>query len=135
MLPIPTVARGFTVGEGVHDQPCVDFWRRRLAAPSPGHRSGRAGRHSPCPWRARLDAPLALTLALLAGTPPEPPFAAAAAEFLTHYRSPDTVAAPVRSFVFTVGLVAFVWFVVALTTLLRRAEGEAAWRSAVAMAS
>jgi hypothetical protein len=32
-------------------------------------------------------------------------------------------------------LVTFVWFVVALTSLLRRAEGEAAWRSAVAMAS
>jgi hypothetical protein len=80
-------------------------------------------------------AAIVLILGVLVGTRPEPPFAAAAAEFLTHYRSPDTVAAPVRSFVFTVGLVAFVWFVVALTTLLRRAEGEAAWRSAVAMAS
>jgi hypothetical protein len=32
-------------------------------------------------------------------------------------------------------LVTFVWFAVALTTLLRRAEGEAAWRSAIAMGS
>ena len=78
---------------------------------------------------------IVLIFGVLVGTRPEPPFATAAAEFLTHYRSPDTVAAPVRSFVFTVGLVTFVWFVVALTTLLRRAEGEAAWRSAVAMAS
>jgi hypothetical protein len=30
-------------------------------------------------------------------------------------------------------LVTFVWFVVALTTLPRRAEGEAPWRSAIAM--
>jgi hypothetical protein len=80
-------------------------------------------------------AAIVLILGVLVGMRPEPPFAAAAAEFLTHYRSPDTVAAPVRSFVFTVGLVTFVWFVTALTTLLRRAEGEAAWRSAVAMAS
>ena len=32
-------------------------------------------------------------------------------------------------------MVTFVWFVVALTTLLRRVEGEAPWRSAIAMAS
>jgi hypothetical protein len=32
-------------------------------------------------------------------------------------------------------LVTFVWFVGALTTLLRRAEGEAPWRSAIAMGS
>jgi hypothetical protein len=32
-------------------------------------------------------------------------------------------------------LVTFVWFVVALTTLLRHAEGEAAWRSAIATGS
>jgi hypothetical protein len=80
-------------------------------------------------------AAIILIFVALVGTRPEPPFAAAAAEFLTHYRSPDTVAAPFPPFVFTVGLVTVVWFVVALTTLLRRAEGEAAWRSAIAMAS
>jgi hypothetical protein len=32
-------------------------------------------------------------------------------------------------------LVTFVWFVVGLSILLRRAEGEAAWRSAIAMGS
>jgi hypothetical protein len=70
-------------------------------------------------------AAIVLIFGVLVGTRPEPPSAAAAAEFLTHYRSPDTVAAPFRSFVFTVGLVTFVWFVVALTTLRRRAEGVA----------
>jgi hypothetical protein len=53
-------------------------------------------------------AAIVLIFGVLVGTRPEPPFAAAAAEFLTHYRSPDTVAAPFRSFVFTVGLVTFV---------------------------
>jgi len=32
-------------------------------------------------------------------------------------------------------LVTLVWFVVGLSILLRRAEGEAAWRSAIAMGS
>ena len=80
-------------------------------------------------------AAILLIFVALVGTRPEPPFTATATEFLTYYRSPDTVAAEFRSFVFTVGLVTFVWFVVALTTLLRRAEGEAPWRSAVAMGS
>ena len=69
------------------------------------------------------------------GTRPEPTFDAAAAEFLTYYRSPHTAASPFRSFVLTVGLITFVWFVGALTTLLRRAEGAAPWRSAIAMGS
>jgi hypothetical protein len=47
---------------------------------------------------------LAATVLIFGVLRPEPPFAAAAAEFLTHYRSPDTVAAPFRSFVLTVGL-------------------------------
>jgi hypothetical protein len=32
-------------------------------------------------------------------------------------------------------LITFVWFVVGLTTLLRRAEGEAPWRSTIAVAT
>jgi hypothetical protein len=76
-----------------------------------------------------------LIFVVLVGTRPEPDFAATADEFLTHYRSPDTVAGEPRSFVFTVALVTFVWFVVALTTLLRRTEGEAPWRSSIAMVS
>jgi hypothetical protein len=67
------------------------------------------------------------------GTRPEPAFDATATEFLTYYRSPDTPGGEVRSFVFAVGLVTFVWFVATLATVLRRAEGEAPWRSTVAM--
>src|SRR5215207_2175319 len=84
---------------------------------------------------AGLAAVILILVPIVVGTRPEPPFTATATEFLIYYRSPNTVAAPFRSFVFTVGLVTFVWFVGALTTLLRRAEGEAPWRSAIAMGS
>jgi hypothetical protein len=69
------------------------------------------------------------------GSPEEPHFDAPATAFLAYYRLPDTPGAPLRSFFFIVGLVTFVWFVVALTMLLRRAEGEAPWRSTIAMVS
>jgi hypothetical protein len=69
------------------------------------------------------------------GTRQEPTFDAAAIEVLTYYRSPHTPATQYRSFVLTIGLITFVSFAVALTTLLRRAEGEAPWRSAIAMDS
>lgn len=72
---------------------------------------------------------------LVIGTRPEPTFNATATEFLTYYRSPNTPGAEFRSFVVTVGLITFVWFVVTLATLLRRAEGEAPWRSTIAMLS
>jgi hypothetical protein len=81
-------------------------------------------------------AAVVLIFGVLVGTRPEPAYTAAAGEFLRHYRSPNTVASPFRSFVLTVALVAFVWFVGALSTLLRRAEGEAPpWRSSIAMVS
>jgi uncharacterized membrane protein len=84
---------------------------------------------------AGLAAVVLILVPVVVGTRPEPAFNAAAAEVLAYYRSSETVAAPLRSFVFTVGLVTFVWFVGALSTLLRRVEGEAAWRSAIAMGS
>ena len=76
-----------------------------------------------------------LIFAVLLGTREEPAFTAPANQFLAHYRSPNTVAGEPRSFLFTVGLVAFLWFAVALSLMLRRAEGEAPWRSLIAMAS
>lgn len=81
-------------------------------------------------------AAVVLTLVpIVVGTPTEPPFDSSATEFLAYYRLPDTPGAPIRSFFFIAGLVTFVWFVVALTMLLRRAEGEAPWRSNIAMVS
>ena len=76
-----------------------------------------------------------LAVGVLVGSHPEPAFTAPAAEFLKHYRSPNTVGSDLRSFGFAVALVVFVWFVVALSTLLRRVEGEAPWRSTTAMVS
>jgi hypothetical protein len=73
--------------------------------------------------------------AVVVGTRSEPTFDAAASEVLTYYRSPDTPASQFRSYALTLGLIAFLWFVGALTTLLRRAEGEPPWRSTIAMLS
>jgi len=84
---------------------------------------------------AGLAATVLIFVPVDVGTRPESSFTATATEFLTCYRSSDTVAAPFRSFVFSVGLITFLWFVVALTTLLRRAEGEPPWLSAIAMGS
>jgi hypothetical protein len=73
--------------------------------------------------------------AVASGTRTEPSFHAAANDFLTYYRSPNTPASQFRSFALVLGLIVFVWFVVGLTMLLRRAEGELPWRSTIAMAS
>ena len=78
-------------------------------------------------------ATVVLFLSAVVGTRDEPLSSAGAPEFLAYYRSPDTDAGPVRSFLFTVSLVLFVCFAGSLTTLLRRAEGEAPWRSTIAM--
>jgi hypothetical protein len=76
-----------------------------------------------------------LAFVVLVGSRPEPPFDAPAAEFLTHYQSQNTVGSPLRSFGLTIALISFVWFGVALSILLRRAEGEPPWRSSIAMVS
>lgn len=80
-------------------------------------------------------AAVVLLFVVLIGSRAEPPFTAPAAEFLAHYRSPNTVASPFRSFALTIGLITFVWFGVALSVLLRRTEGEPSWRSSIAMVS
>jgi hypothetical protein len=84
---------------------------------------------------AGIAAVVLIFAAVLVGTRQEPTFNAAATEVLAYYQSPNTPGADFRSFVLTVGLITFVWFVVALTTLLRRAEGESPWRSTIAMVS
>jgi hypothetical protein len=107
------------------------------------------GRHRRCtqPDRCRVAATVPVTgiaglaatvlifVAVLVGTRTEPTFNATASEVLAYYRSPNTPGADFRSFVLTVGLITFIWFVVALTTLLRRAEGGLPWRSTIAMVS
>lgn len=78
---------------------------------------------------------LVLVFGPLIGTREEPAFTAPASAFLAHYQSPDTIAAPLRSFIFTVGLVSFVWFAGALTAMLRQTESEPPWRATVGLAS
>ena len=82
-----------------------------------------------------LAAVVLLFGSVVVGTDTEPGFNAPATEVLTYYRSPNTPAETFRSFGLTVGSVTFVWFVGALTTMLRRAEGEAPWRSTIALVS
>jgi hypothetical protein len=114
-------------------------WRRAMAvegtaaAPSPTDVARR--RLFRVAGIAGLAAVVLIFVAVLVGTRQEPTFNAAATEVLSYYQSPNTPGADVRSFVLTVGLITFVWFVVALTTLLRRAEGEPPWRSTIAMVS
>lgn len=55
-----------------------------------------------------------------------------AAEFFRNTDAPWIAAAGATA---SLGMLAFLWFVVGLTTLLRRVEGEPAWRSTVALVS
>lgn len=55
-----------------------------------------------------------------------------AAEF---FQNGDTAWVTAAEATAALGMLAFLWFVAGLTTLLRRAEGEPAWRSTVALAS
>ena len=82
-----------------------------------------------------LAAVVLLVLAVAVGTRQEPGFDAPAIDVLTYYRSGHTPATQFRSFALVLGLVTFVWFVVGLSILLRRAEGEVPWRSTIALVS
>lgn len=95
-------------------------------------------------WRdlARTTGILALVAVVLLFAPiiaistlGEPGFDAsgeAAAEF---FRIGDTAWIAVAEAAAAIGMLIFLWFVVGLTALLRRAEGEPAWRSTVALVS
>jgi hypothetical protein len=72
---------------------------------------------------------------IVAGSGQEPDFDATPAEVVTFFRSVNSPLADLGSFASTVGLIAFLWFVVGLTSLLRVAEGEIPWRSSVAAVS
>ena len=65
----------------------------------------------------------------------EPAFDAPAADVLVYLRSIHSPLANFGSFVMTVGLIAFLWFIIGLSMLLRDAEGDPPWRSAIAAAS
>lgn len=65
----------------------------------------------------------------------EPAFDATNEEAAEFFRNTDTPWIAAAEATASVGMLAFLWFVVGLTTLLRRVEGEPAWRSTVALVS
>lgn len=65
----------------------------------------------------------------------EPPFDATQEEAATFFRNADSAWVHAAQATASIGMLAFLWFVVGLTTLLRRVEGEPAWRSTLALVS
>jgi hypothetical protein len=71
---------------------------------------------------------------LLAGQT-EPDFDAPAAEILLFLEAQDKTLFAVGSYLGLLAVTAMAWFVAGLSAVLRQAEGDPAWRSAVALAS
>lgn len=65
----------------------------------------------------------------------EPGFNATREEAAEFFRNGDSAWVSAAEATAALGMVAFLWFVAGLTTLLRRAEGEPPWRSTVALVS
>lgn len=65
----------------------------------------------------------------------EPPFDATQAEAATFFSNADSAWVHAAQATASIGMLAFLWFVVGFTTLLRRVEGEPAWRCTVALVS
>ncbi len=65
----------------------------------------------------------------------EPGFTATREEAAEFFRNGDTAWVTAAEATAAMGMLAFLWFVAGLTTLLRRAEGTPAWRSTVALVS
>lgn len=65
----------------------------------------------------------------------EPPLEASTQDIAVFFRDADTAWVEAAEATAAVGMVAFLWFVVGVTAVLRRAEGAPAWRSAIALVS
>lgn len=65
----------------------------------------------------------------------EPGFTATPEQAAAFFRNGDTAWVTAAEATAALGMLAFLWFAVGFTTLLRRAEGEPAWRSTVALVS
>lgn len=72
---------------------------------------------------------------ILISTLGEPGFTANRAQAAEFFRAGDTAWMSAAEATATLGMLAFLWFVAGLSTLLRQAEGEPAWRSTVALVS
>ena len=102
------------------------------------------GAHGGAKWREldRVTGIAGLAAIVLLFTPiiaistlGEPGFSAGREEAAEFFRNGDTAWIVAAEATAALGMVAFLWFVAGLTTLLRRAEGEPAWRSTVALVS
>lgn len=65
----------------------------------------------------------------------EPAFDASAADIVAYLRAIHSPLGDFGSIVMTVGLIAFLWFIMGMSMLLRAGEGDPPWRSALAAAS
>jgi hypothetical protein len=65
----------------------------------------------------------------------EPGFTASREEAAQFFRNGDTAWVAAAEATAALGMLAFLWFAAGLSTLLRRAESEPAWRSTVALVS
>lgn len=95
------------------------------------------------PWRqlnriigiAGLASMVLIFVPAIAGGGKEPGFDATAEDTVIFFASVSSPLADFGAFASTVGLVTFLWFVSTLATLLRAAEGDPPWRSALAATS
>ncbi len=109
-----------TGGYGITDNGPGDDGRRRLARVT-----GIAG----------LVTMILVFVPVIARSGREPGFDGTTEEIAAFFQSVDTPLAEFGSFLFTLGMIAFLWFVIGLSVLLRTAEREPAWRSVVAASS
>jgi hypothetical protein len=65
----------------------------------------------------------------------EPSFGGSSADVVEFLKSIQSPLDNLGSFIMTVGLIAFLWFIIGLSVLLAKAEGDLPWRSAIAAAS
>jgi hypothetical protein len=84
---------------------------------------------------AGLATMVLLFVPIVAGSGQEPAFDGSTAEIVTFLQSVSSPLADFGRSVSMVGLLAFLWFVVGLSILMRAAEGPLAWRSSIAAAS
>lgn len=69
------------------------------------------------------------------GSAGEPPLEASSQEAATFFRNSHAAWVQAAGATVRLAMLVFLWFVVGLTLLLRRAEGDPPWRSAIAFAS
>jgi hypothetical protein len=76
-----------------------------------------------------------LAAVIAVGSVGEPPLDASSQEAATFFRDAGAAWVQAAEAAASLGMLAFVWFVIGPALLLRRAEGDPPWRSTVALAS